>query len=79
LTPRADVPKPIRIHLSSSSRSTGAATISSGRYEVFTSPRGAREPATGDDPGALCSDVVAALSRFAKVINQRLEFGPFGG
>jgi hypothetical protein len=36
-----------------------------GRDEVFASPGTASEPATGDDSGAFCSDVVAALSGFA--------------
>jgi hypothetical protein len=51
----------------------------SGRDEVFASPSGAREPGTGDGSGALYADVVASLRDLTKVINQRLQFGPFRG
>jgi hypothetical protein len=37
------------------------------------------KPATGDGPGAFCSDVVAALSHLTQVINQRLQSEPCGG
>jgi hypothetical protein len=47
--------------------------------EFFASPGGTGEPATGDDPGALDANIVAALRCFAEVINQRLQFGPPGG
>jgi hypothetical protein len=50
-----------------------------GRYHVLTSPHRAREPGTGDDPGAFSSDVVAALRYLTEVIDQRLQFGPSGG
>jgi hypothetical protein len=33
-----------------------------GRYQILTSPRGAREPTTRKDAGALYADVVAAAS-----------------
>ena len=49
------------------------------RYQVFASPRGAREPGTGKDSRALDADVVAAPSHLTQVIDQRLEFGPSGG
>jgi hypothetical protein len=78
--PPGDAPKPIRIHRSSSSRSTRPASISSpSRYEVFAAPRCAREPGTGDGAGALYADVVAALRGLAEMIDQRLEFGASGG
>jgi hypothetical protein len=48
-------------------------------YEVFASPCGAGEPATGDHSGAFGADVVAALRHPAEVIDQRFEFGPSGG
>jgi hypothetical protein len=44
--------------------------------EFFASPGGTGEPATGDDPGALDANIVAALCHLAEVINQRLQFGP---
>jgi hypothetical protein len=50
-----------------------------GRYEVFTSSGGAREPATGKDPGALDADIVASLSHLTEMINQRLQFRAFRG
>jgi hypothetical protein len=49
------------------------------RDEVFASPCGIGEPATGDGSGAFCSGVVAALRCGAEVINQGLQFGPSGG
>src|SRR5512133_3247087 len=49
------------------------------RYQFLASPGGAREPPTGNRPGALDADIVASLSHLAKVINQRLQFRPFGG
>jgi hypothetical protein len=45
-------------------------------YQFLTSPYGAREPGTGDDPGAFGADVVAALRYLAEVINEGLQFGP---
>ena len=50
-----------------------------GGDQFLTSPHGAREPATGDDSGALGADVVAALRCVAEMINQRLQFGPSRG
>jgi hypothetical protein len=47
--------------------------------EFFASPGGTGEPATGDDPGALDANIVAALCHLAEVINQRLQFGPSSG
>jgi hypothetical protein len=41
----------------------------SGCDQVLASPCGASKPATGDDAGALGSDVVAALRYLADVIN----------
>jgi hypothetical protein len=49
------------------------------RYQIFTSPRGAGEPSTRKDAGALYSDVVAALRYLAEMIDQRLKFGAFRG
>jgi hypothetical protein len=49
------------------------------RYQILTSPGGAREPGTGDGSGAFDADVVAAMRYLAEMINQGLEFGPFGG
>jgi hypothetical protein len=45
----------------------------------IASPTFAGEPATGDDPGALGADVVAALGHLGEVINHRLQFGPLRG
>jgi hypothetical protein len=50
-----------------------------GCYQFLTSPRGAREPGTGDGSGAFSADVVAALRHLGEVVDQRLQFGPFGG
>ena len=36
------------------------------------------EPPAGDNPGAFGTDVVATLSHLPEVINQGLQFGPFG-
>jgi hypothetical protein len=55
----------------------GAADQESGGDEILTPAGGTGEPRAGDHPGAFCADVVAALGRLAKVINQRLQFGPF--
>ncbi|HEY6667064.1 MAG TPA: hypothetical protein VI036_18220, partial [Propionibacteriaceae bacterium] len=61
--------QPIRIHRSNSSRSTGPANISS-PAAMSSSPRRARhEPGTGDGPGALCADIVAALRGLSEVID----------
>jgi hypothetical protein len=49
------------------------------RYQILTSPGGARELTTRKDSGALYADVVAALRHLAKMINQGLEFGASGG
>jgi hypothetical protein len=40
-----------------------------GRDEVLTSPHRAREPGTGDHPGALHADIVTALCDLAEMIN----------
>jgi hypothetical protein len=61
--------QPIRIHRSSSSRSTGPASINSPAAMSSSPRRAASEPGTGDDPGAFCSDVVAALRYITKMIN----------
>jgi hypothetical protein len=37
--------------------------------EFLASSCGIGEPATGDDTGTFCSDVVAALSHLAEMIN----------
>jgi hypothetical protein len=49
------------------------------RYEVLASLTYASKPLTGDGSGALYSDVVAALSYLTEVIDQGLQFWPFGG
>jgi hypothetical protein len=36
------------------------------------------EPPAGDSSGAFGTDVVATLSHLPEVINQGLQFGPFG-
>jgi hypothetical protein len=51
----------------------------SGGDEFLASPDRPGEPSAGDGPGALGAKVVAALRQLAEVIDQRLEFGPFGG
>jgi hypothetical protein len=48
-------------------------------YEFLASPASTGEPATGDHSSALGADVVTALCHLAEVINQRLQFRPFGG
>jgi hypothetical protein len=50
-----------------------------GGDDILTALAYAGEPATGDDSGALGADVVAALRGLAEMINQRLQFGAFGG
>jgi hypothetical protein len=38
-------------------------------YEFLTSPHAASEPGPGDGAGAFCSDVVAALSHLAQMLD----------
>lgn len=65
-------------HLSSSSRSTGPGQHQQARRDEFlASLFYGGKPATGDDPGALNADVIAALRHLADVIDQWLEFRPF--
>jgi hypothetical protein len=70
--------QPIRIHRSSSSRSTGPASISS-PAAMRPSPRRAvlenQEPAIVPAHSTRMS--VAGLRHLAEMINQRLQFGPF--
>jgi hypothetical protein len=49
------------------------------RYQFLAAPGSVCEAATGDDPGAFGSDVVAPLRYLAEVIDQGLQFGPSGG
>jgi hypothetical protein len=46
--------------------------------EFLASPGGTGEPGARDGSGALGADVVAALGHLAEVIDQGLQFGPFG-
>ena len=40
-----------------------------GRCQVFAAACTASEPGTGDGPGALCADIVAALRGLSEVID----------
>jgi hypothetical protein len=51
----------------------------SGRDQFLSSLTNASEPGACNNPGTLGADIVTALSNLAKVINQGLQFGPFGG
>src|SRR5688572_1601749 len=68
--------QPIRIHRSSSSRSTWpASSTSPGRDEFLSAADGVGESPTGDGSGALDAAVVTALRHLAEMINQGPEFG----
>jgi hypothetical protein len=50
----------------------------SGCNQVLASPSSACEPATSDGPGAFGADIVASLSQLPQMIDEPLQFGPFG-
>jgi hypothetical protein len=72
--------QPVRIHRSSSSSSTGPASVNRPAAIKSSPRRAALENQTiRKDAGALYADVVAALRYLAEMINQRLEFEAFRG
>jgi hypothetical protein len=48
-----------------------------GSNQVMTPPAYTTEPSTCDHTGTFSADVVAALRNIPKMIDQRLQFGPF--